>query len=117
MVHAMEKAFAFVVLLCTVDAQEEVKYPLGAEPAWRLGTKQYERVRDRTQGWQKKDTTECYTGNEARRARAAPRDSPPPPPRSSTPSRRSSATARRAGRVAGPLAPPRVDAAPPARSA
>ena len=77
----MEKAFAFVVLLCTVDAQEEVKYPLGAEPAWRLGTKQYERVRDRTQGWQKKDTTECYTGNEARRARAAPREPFPPRPR------------------------------------
>ena len=107
MVRAVETLV--VALLCAVVAlvvADTEPFPLSAELAWGLGTEQYESVRDRTQGWQKNDITECYTGNEARRARAAPRDSPSPPPRSSTPSRRSSATARRAGRVAGPLAPP-----------
>ena len=107
MVRAMETLV--VALLCAVVAlvaADTEPFPLSANLAWRLGSEQYESVRDRTQGWQKNDITECYTGNEARRARAAPRDSPSPPPRSSTPSRRSSATARRAGRVAGPLAPP-----------
>ena len=73
-----------VALLCAVVAlvaADTESFPLSAELAWGLGTKQYERVRDRTQGWQKKDTTECYTGNEARRARAAPREPFPPRPR------------------------------------
>merc|ERR1719181_351490 len=65
MVRAMETLV--VALLCAVVAlvgADTEPFPLSAELAWGLGTKQYESVRDRTQGWQKKDTTECYTGNE-----------------------------------------------------
>ena len=83
MVHVMETLV--VALLCAgvalVAAADTEPFPLGGNIAWGLGTDQYERVRDRTQGWQKNDITECYTGNEARRARAAPREPSPPRPR------------------------------------
>merc|ERR1719181_1368787 len=65
MVRAMETLV--VALLCAVVAlvgADTEPFPLSAELAWGLGTEQYESVRDRTQGWQKKDITECYTGNE-----------------------------------------------------
>merc|ERR1719181_2195775 len=65
MIRAMETLV--VALLCAVVAlvvADTEPFPLSAELAWGLGTEQYESVRDRTQGWQKKDITECYTGNE-----------------------------------------------------
>ena len=37
-------------------------YPLGAHPAWSLGSHQYRRVRDELQNWQKRDITECFSG-------------------------------------------------------
>ena len=72
------RLFVAVVALVAADTEP---FPLSANLAWRLGSEQYESVRDRTQGWQKNDITECYTGNEARRARAAPREPSPPRPR------------------------------------
>ena len=109
-----------VALLCAVVAlvvADTEPWPLSANLAWRLGTKQYESVRDRTQGWQKKDTTECYTGNEARRARAALREPPLPAPAQLYSQSTVFCDREARGPRRGPPRAPRADAAPPARSA
>lgn len=117
MVHVMETLV--VALLCAgvalVAAADTEPFPLGGNIAWGLGTDQYERVRDRTQGWQKKDTTECYTGNEARRARAALREPPLPAPAQLYSQSTVFCDREARGPRRGPPRAPRADAAPPAQ--
>ena len=118
MIRAMETLV--VALLCAVVAlvvADTEPFPLSAELAWGLGTEQYESVRDRTQGWQKNDITECYTGNEARRARAAPREPPLPAPAQLYSQSTVFCDREARGPRRGPPRAPRADAAPPARSA